>query len=248
MTLRILTVAGWITVMHLVGSLGQSNDLQCEPKCSCVWYDSEKCECSAESKCDCSACTKDGKCTRCLEGLKKATGVIKGAIKSPYAKLSDAVVYIKEMNGRKFKLPAKNTVINQKELTFIPHILPVLVDSTVDFLNEDKVDHNIRSTKSSATVFDLGTYHPKVSKSVLFDKVGVVSLLCNIHAEMSAYIVVCQTPYFARTVKGEFVIRNVPPGTYKLTFFHEKLAAKEIDVIVEIGKETESVFTDLKKK
>lgn len=248
MSLRILPVAGWIAVMHLVVSFGQSDDSQCEPKCSCVWYNSEKCECSDESKCDCSECTKDGKCANCVEGLRKSTGGIKGSMKSPYAKLSDSVVYIKEVDGRKFKLPAKNPTINQKELTFIPHILPVLVDSTVDFLNEDKVDHNIRSTKSSATVFDLGTYHPKVSKSVLFDKVGVVSLLCNIHAEMSAYIVVCENPYFATTVKGEFVIRNVPPGTYKLTFFHEKLAAKEIEVIVEIGKETAVAFTDLKKK
>jgi plastocyanin len=75
------------------------------------------------------------------------------------------------------------------DLLFIPHVLPVLAGTAVAFPNNDTVRHNVFSP-SPAKRFNLGSYAQKVTKHVVFDKPGVVALLCNVHAEMSAYVVV----------------------------------------------------------
>ena len=82
-----------------------------------------------------------------------------------------------------------------------------------------------------------------------FDKSCEVPLLCNVHAEMSAYVVVFDNPYFAVTAKdGSFKIENVPPGTYKLKTWHEKLKSVEQEVKVEGGKTVEADFVLKKRK
>lgn len=177
-------------------------------------------------------------------------GTIKVTLRSPFVRLAEAVVYVVEVPGKKFQLPGKNPIQDQKNLVFVPHAQGILVGSTVDFPNSDSVRHNVYSPPGSAHIFNLGTYPPEEVKHVTFDKPGVVSLRCNVHAEMSAYLVVFQNPYFATTDKktGGGIIRNVPPGKYKVSFFHERLEPTELEVTVEAGKEAVLEFTDLKRK
>jgi len=177
------------------------------------------------------------------------TGTIKGVLDSLFARRYQAVVYVDEIEGKRFDPPTTNPLMDQVNLMFKPHVLPVLVGSTVDFPNNDEVRHNVYTTKSSACQFNLGTYASGESKQVTCTEPGVITLLCNTHAEMSGYIVVVPTPYFATTDnKGEFAITGVPGGTYRLTFWHERLAPQTLEITVEPDAETYAEFSDLKRK
>lgn len=147
----------------------------------------------------------------------------------------DVVVFLENVSGV-FKPPAKKPSIDQKNLIFLPHILPVLVGTTVEFPNNDNVMHNVFSP-AKVKKFNLGTYGSGTIREVTFDKPGVIPLLCNVHAEMSAYVIVLQNPYFASTgPDGKFSIKNIPPGTYTIKTWHEKLKAQEKKIIISKGK------------
>lgn len=159
-----------------------------------------------------------------------------GTVKAARARDNrDAVVYIDRIPGKQFAPPQQPVVLDQINLVFIPHVLPVLTGTTVSFPNNDTVRHNVFSP-SPPKRFNLGTYAQKVTKYVVFDKPGVVTLLCNVHAEMSAYVVVTETPYFAVTdAAGAFTIPNVPPGSYIVKAWHESSKSKEQKVDVKDG-------------
>jgi plastocyanin len=169
-------------------------------------------------------------------------GTISGTVKVARARDNrDAVVYVDRIAGKQFPPPQQPVVLDQMDLLFIPHVLPVLAGTTVAFPNNDTVRHNVFS-QSPAKRFNLGSYAQKVTKHVVFDKPGVVALLCNVHAEMSAYVVVAETPYFAVTnAAGEFAISGVPPGSYVLKAWHESSKPKEQKVEV---KESNAVRVD----
>ncbi len=144
----------------------------------------------------------------------------------------NAIVYIDKIPGKRFTPPSTPVTLDQVNLTFIPHVLPILAGTTVAFPNSDEIRHNVFSP--SPNKFDLGTYPRKMTKFQIFDKPGPVTLLCNVHAEMSAYVFVAETPYFYKTDKdGKFVLRNVPPGRYVLKVWHEraKPTSREIEVV-----------------
>jgi len=131
---------------------------------------------------------------------------------------NEAVVYLE--GGRK-AAPMAKVVVDQRNKTFLPHVSVVTVGTTVVFPNHDTVFHNVFAYYN-AKKFDLGMYPRGASKSVTFDKTGLVALLCNVHSEMSAYIMVVDTPYFAVTDRdGRFRLSNVPSGTYTLHVWHE---------------------------
>jgi plastocyanin len=110
----------------------------------------------------------------------------------------------------------------QKDKTFTPHVLPIRVGTSVDFPNFDPIFHNAFSNYNGQ-LFDVGLYPPGTSRPVRFARPGVVRVFCNIHANMSAVIVVLNTPYFETTQKnGSFQVNNVPPGDYFLHVFHER--------------------------
>lgn len=181
-------------------------------------------------------------------------GTIQGKVDSPWVRRSPArvepspaVVYLKDVPG-KFPPPKKNPVMDQQGMRFTPHVLPVLVGSTVDFPNNDTVHHNVLSPSYSAQQFNLGMYPAGQSKQVTCKRVGVVPVLCNVHVEMSAFILVLPNPYFAVTDKqGNFTIKDVPAGTYTLTFWHERLRSKARKVPVKAGKTVRETFRKLKK-
>lgn len=176
-------------------------------------------------------------------------GGIRGRIEHPLLARWPAVVYVEAIPGKTFAAPAEHPVVDQKKLVFIPHVLPVLKGTTVDFKNSDDVKHNIFSSRKSPNVFNLGTYSAGVVRSVAFDKPGVVSLLCNVHSEMSAYVVVVETPYFALTDReGRFSIEGVPPGSHRLAFWHEAVTADPQPVVVEGEKTATVTWANLRRK
>ena len=117
--------------------------------------------------------------------------------------------------------PSKHAIMLQKNKTFLPHVLPVLVGSTVDFPNYDPIFHNAFSSYSGQ-VFDVGLYAPGGTRSVRFNRPGVVRVFCNIHPAMSAVILVLNTQWFTGSGKDGSFKLDVPPGTYDLTVFHER--------------------------
>jgi hypothetical protein len=104
--------------------------------------------------------------------------------------------------------------------------------TTVQFPNNDTVFHNVFAY-FEAKRFDLGMYPRGATRSVTFEKPGVVSVLCNVHPQMSAFIVIVDTPYYAAADRdGSFRIKGVPPGTYTLRAWHESGARLERTVTV----------------
>src|ERR1017187_180582 len=136
-----------------------------------------------------------------------------------------AVVYVDAIAGKTFPVPAKHLVVDQKSLLFQPHAVVVLVGSTVDFLNSDNVAHNIfwpAVSGNKKLSHNLGTWPKGEIRSFKFDTAGVVPLLCNVHPEMSGFIVVSPTPYYAEVdASGEYKIENVPDGAYSVTAWRE---------------------------
>jgi len=117
----------------------------------------------------------------------------------------------------------------QKDKMFQPHVLAVQAGTTVDFPNADPIFHNAFSNYDGQ-IFDVGLYPPGSSRGVKFRRAGVVRVFCNIHADMSAVIVVAATPWFAVTgADGRFEIKDVPAGEYRLKVFHERATAAELE-------------------
>ncbi len=110
----------------------------------------------------------------------------------------DAVVYLETVAG-KFDPPPKPLAIDQLKMKFIPHVLPVVVGTTVNFLNSDPVLHNIFTPSRAGDRFNLGTWPQGEVRPYTFKKPGPVRLLCNVHPEMLAWVVVLQNQYIAKT-------------------------------------------------
>ena len=175
-------------------------------------------------------------------------GTIEGSVTDALISEKDAaIVYVKESSGA-IPAPKDKRMMSQKKITFNPKILAVMVGTTVECPNDDNVTHNIFSPAKSAKPFNFGLYPPGSKKEIVTNKAGVVPFLCNIHAEMGAFCVVCPNQFFAKTdTTGKFKIENVPAGKYKLTFWHEKLRPKTIEVTVTAGETRTVDFSGLEK-
>ena len=148
-------------------------------------------------------------------------GTVSGKVSGANA---DTVVWIDNPSG-KADVPAKPIVVDQKGLLFVPHVTVVPLGSTVEFLNSDNVQHNVFWASIGGNKKlgkNLGTWPKGEKRSFKFDNPGVVTVLCNVHPEMSAYLVVVATPYHATTnASGEYTIENVPDGPHTITVWHE---------------------------
>ncbi len=137
---------------------------------------------------------------------------------------SDAVIYVDAIPGKTFPAPKEHAKVDQMNLMFIPHVLPVLVGTTVDFLNSDAVLHNVFSPDACAEKFNLGTWPKGQVRSYTFKKDCVATLLCKVHPEMEGFVVAVPTPYFAVTkADGAYRIADVPDGSYTVKVWHPKL-------------------------
>jgi plastocyanin len=156
-----------------------------------------------------------------------------------------SVVYVDTISGKTFPAATQHPVIDQKGLVFQPHLTAVQVGTTVDFLNSDSVAHNVFWTSIGGKKklnHNLGTWPKGERKSFKFDTPGAVPILCNVHPEMSAYLVVVPTPYFATSDKaGNYKIENVPDGSYTVIAWHE--GAKNQSKPVSVSGDTKADFT-----
>ena len=156
-----------------------------------------------------------------------------------------SVVYVDAISGKTFPAPTPHPVIDQKGLVFQPHVTAVQVGTTVDFLNSDSVAHNVFWTSIGGNKrlgHNLGTWPKGERKSFKFDTLGAVPILCNVHPEMSAYLVVVPTPYFATSDQaGNYKIESVPDGSYTVTAWHE--GAKNQSKPVSVSGDAKADFT-----
>ena len=161
-----------------------------------------------------------------------SAGTLSGKVNGPSGV---SVVYL-DAPGKTFPAPEKHVIVDQKNLLFQPHMVVVQQGTTVEFLNSDSVAHNVfwpAISGDKKAGHNLGTWPKGEKKPFKFDKPGVVPLLCNVHPEMSGYVIVSPTPYFTETdASGNYKIENVPDGNYTVTAWHEgaKTSTKQVPV------------------
>jgi plastocyanin len=177
-------------------------------------------------------------------------GDIKGKVTAQGMKSSEnIVVYVDAVAGKKFDAPADHVVIDQKKMTFVPHVSVVQQGATVEFLNSDPVGHNVYWPSISGNkklAHNMGTWPQGQKKPFQFMDLGAASLLCNVHPEMSGYVVVVPTPYFAVTDKdGNYTIKNVPPGHYTVLTWSEE--GKQTTQAVDVTAATATLDITVKK-
>ena len=147
-----------------------------------------------------------------------------------------SVVYVDAIPGKAFPPPSQEPVMSQKNLAFVPHVLVVQQGTTVQFMNDDNEQHNVfwpsvGGNKKAA--HNVGTWPQGEKRPYKFEQAGVAPLFCNIHAEMSGYIVVSPTPYFAQAdAAGNYKIDNVPDGKYNVVAWHEGMKQQTKPVTV----------------
>lgn len=169
-----------------------------------------------------------------VAGTVKATGLSSNA---------DAVVYIEQVTGS--FTPALASM-DQRQMQFTPHVLPVLSGTTVKFLNSDPTPHNVFSPDYEK--FNLGTWPQGQTKGYAFGKCTkfpcVYAQLCRVHPEMEGFVVVLQNPFFAVSdTGGHFAIEGVPAGSYNVGIWHQKLKAQAKAVTVQANARATLDFT-----
>jgi plastocyanin len=143
-----------------------------------------------------------------------------------------SVVYLETAPRGAFELRDARVVMDQRRQTFVPHVLAITAGSSVTFTNSDDTYHNVFSF-SKGNRFDLGRYGRGRSKSVRFDRPGIVRVFCDIHSHMSAFVLVFGHRFFAATDgEGRYQIDGVPPGTYTLVAWNEGQARESRAVTV----------------
>ncbi len=166
--------------------------------------------------------------------VKRYEIVTKGGVLSTQPPL--AVVYLDGAFPRPASLPTKE--VAQKDLTFVPALLPIRVGTKVEFPNLDDTYHNIFSY-SPAKRFDLGRYRPdeRPIPTQVFDKAGLVTLRCDIHEHMRGLILVLNSPYFVMTdTDGHFRLSGLPAGHYTLKAWIDSRTTREKPVELNNGQ------------
>jgi plastocyanin len=155
-----------------------------------------------------------------------------------------SVVYLESAPRGAFETSeGGRAVMDQRNETFVPHVLAIPTGTTVDFPNSDKFYHNVFSL-SKTRQFDLGRYAAGSSRPVRFDRAGIVRVFCDIHSHMNAYILVFNHPFFAMTdAEGRYRIENVPPGTYGVIAWNEGTSSETRPITVPDGGVAELDFT-----
>lgn len=177
------------------------------------------------------------------------TGTISGTVNVFRSRHSgDVVVYLEGAGIKKeYTPPQELSLLDQKNLVFVPRVLPILKGTTVNFLNSDDVQHNVFAP-GKVEKFNLGTWGKNGNKERTFNETGEIIVLCNVHSEMVAYVIILENPFFFKTDEdGHFKIENIPPGDYQLKIWHEKmkLAPQKITVV---GGETTEINLELTKR
>lgn len=136
---------------------------------------------------------------------------------------SKVVVFVEKVPGT---FNGDHALMDQQNKVFTPYVLPVVQGATVEFLNSDSLQHNVFGV--GADEFDLGNWTKGIKREHTFDKPGEVVILCNVHPEMEAYILVLENPYFAQlNDDGTFRITDVPAGNYVVKAWYRGKTKKQ---------------------
>jgi plastocyanin len=176
-------------------------------------------------------------------------GIVKGTITIGGKPAPDAVISIEGLPAQVAKVSgaARKTVIDQRNMKFIPAVVAIRVGDSVDFPNHDKAWHNVYS-KGGANDFDLGLYPPGKTRNQTFTRPGVSRILCNAHPDMEAFVVVKTHPFFSTTdSRGNYEIRNVPRGKARVEVWAPNQETKSANVEIVRTGEVLAVDFDLKK-
>jgi plastocyanin len=167
-------------------------------------------------------------------------GAVAGKVEVQPSRFQDeTVVYLAAVPGT---FPPRTHAMDQRGMKFLPLVLTVTVGDTVDFLNNDGVEHNVFSPDQDA--FNLGTFRAGDKRSHLFDAPGVYRINCSIHPEMLGWVFVAVNPYAAPVDRrGRFTLKDVPPGTYRLKVWNAHLKGTERTITVAAGKTAEETLT-----
>lgn len=170
-----------------------------------------------------------------MAGLHAATvsASVQGSTGRP---LNDAVLLLEPLPGKVPVKPLTGVEIGQENKTFVPALTVVTVGTKVLFPNRDAVRHHVYSF-SDAKKFELKLYTGKPENPVQFDRAGVVVLGCNIHDQMVGWVIVSDTPWYARSSSGRAVIADVPAGSYRLRGWHPDLppGSPGVELAVTVG-------------
>ena len=157
--------------------------------------------------------------------------------------VTNVVVYLEGPGLDKIRREAKGAVLDQRDATFIPHVLPIVKGTTVRIVNRDKTYHNVFSL-SSTKKFNIGRRPTEEEVPVTFDKTGTVQVFCDIHSHMSAFVLVLANPMFVQpNADGTFSLNDVPPGKYTIQAWHERLSGAPQSVTVTAGETTTVNFS-----
>jgi plastocyanin len=147
---------------------------------------------------------------------------VAGTVTIDGRRATNAVVYLEQAGDAAPPASPSHAVMDQRNLEFVPRVLPVVRGTTIEFTNSDDIQHNVFSPSAAAGKFDLGTYGPGGDRRITLDEPGEVRVLCNIHMEMEARILVLRDPYFSPTADdGAYRITSVPAGAYTVKVWQD---------------------------
>ena len=165
-----------------------------------------------------------------LCGTEKDAGDL---LLSPKKEIRNAVVWLENPPANaSWPAQAEKVEMDQKGCVYIPRIVVVPAGGTVDFLNSDRLLHNIHATPSNNVSFNR-TQPKNRTISITFAKPEIVRIVCDLHPWMMSFVVVAAHPFYAITgADGQFVFDNLPPGQYQLQIWHERLGTTSAQVTV----------------
>lgn len=160
------------------------------------------------------------------------------------SELQNVVVFVRLPDGAApAALPATRAVVRQTDEEFVPHVVAITRGSAVEFPNDDLVFHNVFSL-SRASTFDLGRYPKGVTRTVSFRRPGIVKVYCHLHSHMSALVRVFDHPHFTVVgADGRFTLDGLPPGTYDVAAWHERVGEAAATVTVTAGADSVLSFS-----
>jgi plastocyanin len=175
----------------------------------------------------------------------QAAGIVRVVTRDPAGKpVADAVAYLGNLDSpAPVHPPADPVAITQKDQEFSPYVTPIVVGTRVVFPNMDTVQHHVYSV-SPAKRFEIPLYIGDSKEAIVFDREGIVTLGCNIHDWMVAYVFVLSTPYFAKTgADGTAEVPGLPPGRYRLAVWHPRAGTVSRDLVVAESDDTTQVVS-----
>jgi hypothetical protein len=161
-------------------------------------------------------------------------------------KLQWAFIYVKDgLGSRTFPTPAEPVVMDQKGCTYHPHVLGAMVNQPIDILNSDETLHNIHAMPTKNEQFNIGMPLKDMKQTRKFTAEEImIPVKCDVHPWMSSYIGVLSHPYYAVSgADGHFSIKGLPPGTYTIEAWHEKLGTQTASVTIGPSETKTSDFT-----